>query len=385
MLRNNLALAYRAAGRTAEAIALLEQALADRERLLGTDHPDTLASRNNLAIAYRAAGRTAEAIPLHEQALADRERLLATDHPRTLASRNNLAAAYEDAGRTAEATALYEQALADSERVLGTDHPDTLASRNNLAMAYQDAGARSRRSRSTSRPSPTASGCWATDHPRTPDIAEQPRGRVRGRGAHGRGDRAPRAGPRRLRARAGHRPPDTLISRNNLAMAYQDAGRTVEAIALLEQALADSERLLGTDHPNTKAVRCEFGRPCWREPGAAVLAPPPRICTGNGHRSLTPGPGPLAFRPAARRPAPGAGIACGQLSRRACLYQLDGPQGVGQALSLSAEVRERGGNHVRGDQGPEFAAGCPVSLACALDRAVEHVTDDEREHHRLPA
>jgi len=61
--------------------------------------------------------------PLHEQALADSERLLGTDHPRTLASRNNLAAAYEEAGRTAEATALHEQALADSERVLGPTTP----------------------------------------------------------------------------------------------------------------------------------------------------------------------------------------------------------------------------------------------------------------------
>ena len=35
-----------------------EQTLAARERVLGPDHPDTLPSRNNLANAYRAAGRT---------------------------------------------------------------------------------------------------------------------------------------------------------------------------------------------------------------------------------------------------------------------------------------------------------------------------------------
>jgi hypothetical protein len=38
-------------------------------------------------------------------------------------------------------------------------------------------------------------------------------------------------------------------------MAYRDAGRTAEAIPLLERTLADSERLLGADHPNTKVVR----------------------------------------------------------------------------------------------------------------------------------
>ncbi|WP_423842205.1 tetratricopeptide repeat protein, partial [Actinomyces naeslundii] len=39
---------------------------------LGPDHPDTLTSRNNLAGAYRDAGRLDEAIPLFEQTLEDR-------------------------------------------------------------------------------------------------------------------------------------------------------------------------------------------------------------------------------------------------------------------------------------------------------------------------
>ena len=43
-------------------------------------------------MAYREAGRTAEAIPLYERTLADRERLLGLDHPNTKAVRKNLAA-----------------------------------------------------------------------------------------------------------------------------------------------------------------------------------------------------------------------------------------------------------------------------------------------------
>ena len=84
----------------AQAIMIGERLVADQERVLGPDHPDTLTARNNLAAAYQDAGRTAEAIPLHEQVLADRERVLDPDHPDTLTSRNNLAAAYQDAGRT---------------------------------------------------------------------------------------------------------------------------------------------------------------------------------------------------------------------------------------------------------------------------------------------
>ena len=63
------------------------------ESALGADdHPNTLRSRNNLAMAYRAAGRTAKAIPLLERMLADCERVLGTDHPDTKAAREGLAA-----------------------------------------------------------------------------------------------------------------------------------------------------------------------------------------------------------------------------------------------------------------------------------------------------
>ena len=211
--QNNLAAAYRAAGRAAEAIALHERTLADRERVLGPDHPDTLQSRNNLALAYRAAGRAAEAIALHERTLADRERVLGPDHPDTLGSRNNLALAYEDAGRAAEAIPLHERTLADCERTLGPDHPSTLTSRNNLAAAYQAAGRAAEAIPLLERTLADRERVLGPDHP------------------------------------------GTLSSRNNLAVAYRAAGRAAEAIPLHERTLADRERVLGPDHPDTLASR----------------------------------------------------------------------------------------------------------------------------------
>ena len=211
--RLNLAIAYRAAGRTIEAIPLYDQTLAARERVLGPDHPDTLASRNNLAVAYRDAGRTSEAITLYDQTLAARERLLGPDHPDTLTSRNNLAVAYRDAGRTGEAIALNEQTLAARERVLGPDHPDTLASRNNLALAYQAAGRTGEAITLDEQTLAARERVLGPDHP------------------------------------------DTLTSRSNLAHAYRAAGRTSEAITLHEQTLAARERVLGPDHPDTLISR----------------------------------------------------------------------------------------------------------------------------------
>ena len=211
--RSNLALAYRAAGRTAEAITMGEQTLAAMERLLGPDHPDTLTSRNNLASAYQDAGRTAEAIILHEQTLAARERLRGPDHPDTLQSRNNLASAYQDAGRTAEAITMGEQIPAAMERLLGPDHPDTLQSRNNLASAYRAAGHTAEAITMGEQTLAAMERLLGPDHPRT------------------------------------------LSSRDNLASAYRAAGRTAEAITMGEQVLAARERVLGPDHPDTLQSR----------------------------------------------------------------------------------------------------------------------------------
>lgn len=98
---------------------MTNQTLTAAVRVLGADHPQTLASRSNLAAAYEVAGDLDRAIPLQEQTLADRLRILGEDHPDTLTSRNN---------------------LAERVRVLGEDHPQTLTSRNNLATAHRSAG-----------------------------------------------------------------------------------------------------------------------------------------------------------------------------------------------------------------------------------------------------
>ena len=57
--------------------------------------------------------------------------------------------------------------------------------------------------------------------------------------------------------------PDTLASRNNLANAYEFAGRLNEAIELHEQNLADRERVLGADHPDTLASRNNLAYAYW--------------------------------------------------------------------------------------------------------------------------
>jgi hypothetical protein len=75
----------------AGALRLFRELLPDKERLLGPDHPDTLATRNNIASLTGQAGDLAGALRLLRELLPDLERLLGPDHPGTLTTRNNIA------------------------------------------------------------------------------------------------------------------------------------------------------------------------------------------------------------------------------------------------------------------------------------------------------
>ena len=253
--RNNLASAYESAGRLGEAIPLYEETLAERVEVLGSRHPDTLTSRNNLAYAYHAAGRLGEAIALFEQVSTDMVEVLGPRHPNTLASRNNLASAYQAAGRLGEAIPLYEEILAERVEVLGSRHPKTLASRNDLAYAYLVAGRLDEAIPLYEEILAERVEVLGSRHPKTlasrNDLAY----------AYLVAGRLDEAIPLYEEILAdsvevfGPRHPNTLASRNNLASAYQAAGRLDEAIPLFEQVRTDMVEVFGPRHPNTLASR----------------------------------------------------------------------------------------------------------------------------------
>ena len=253
--RNNLAGAYKSAGRLAEAVELFERVLAEYERVLGSDHPDTLAARNNLAGAYYSVGRFGEAIELFERVLAERERVLGSDHPDTLTTRNNLAGAYYFAGRFGEAIELLGRVLADRVRVLGPDHPDTLTTRNNLAFAYHSAGRFDEAIELYERVLAEQERVLGPDHPDTLTVRNNLAFAYH---SAGRFDEAIELFERVLADQErvlGPDHPGTLTTRNSLAGAYEDVGRFGEAIELFERVLADQERVLGPDHPDTLNAR----------------------------------------------------------------------------------------------------------------------------------
>lgn len=82
-----------AQGKYNDALEWHSRALAGREKALGSDHPDTLATVNNMAIVFRSQGKYDDALEWYSRALAGMEKALGSDHPRTLATAEDIARA----------------------------------------------------------------------------------------------------------------------------------------------------------------------------------------------------------------------------------------------------------------------------------------------------
>ncbi|MER7755673.1 serine/threonine-protein kinase [Kitasatospora sp. NPDC097643] len=127
-------------GRHGEAATLLERVAADRARVLGADHPDTLSARHNHGYNLGEAGRYREAAALLAQVAVDRARVLGPDDPHTLSARHNHAYNLGQSGERAQAALLLAQVAVDRARVLGPNHPHTLSARHNHAYNLGEAG-----------------------------------------------------------------------------------------------------------------------------------------------------------------------------------------------------------------------------------------------------
>ena len=246
-------LGYR--GGYAAALELEQRVLQARERLLGTEHPNTLVTRGNLARWTGAVGDAAGARDQYAALLPAVERVLGAEHLEVKAVRSSLANWTGAVGDAAGARDQYAALLPAVERVLGAEHPDTLFTRGNLAEwtgAVGDAaGARDQYAALL----PAVERVLGAEHPDT--LA------ARASLASWTGAVGDAAGARDQYAALlpavervlGAEHPDTLAARGHLASwtgAVGDAAGARDQYAALLPAV---ERVLGAEHPDTLAAR----------------------------------------------------------------------------------------------------------------------------------
>jgi hypothetical protein len=109
---HNLALVYLDAGRLESAESVMRRLVDIRSRVLGDDHPDTIASRSNLGLTL-SRRHSPEATPLLMDAWDRSRRVLGVAHPTTLSTGMSALSRYEDEGWP-------ESGAADVEQLVGT-------------------------------------------------------------------------------------------------------------------------------------------------------------------------------------------------------------------------------------------------------------------------
>ncbi len=199
---------YRQLGLYGDALPLLEQALAIRQRLKGRDDVEVAGYQESLANLYHDLGEYGQAEPLFFRALEIRRDALGADHLYVAASVNNLAYFYRLQGDYARAEPLFQQALSIHRGHHGEDHPDVAKGLNNLGDLYRARGEYARAEPYLRQAVEAQERFLAADHP---NLAE---------------------------------------SRNNLAIFFHEQGLAEQAEPLYQQSLAVFEKVLGTQHAN---------------------------------------------------------------------------------------------------------------------------------------
>jgi eukaryotic-like serine/threonine-protein kinase len=128
-------LAYQAAGKLPEAIALFERVRDAQIAKLGPDNPHTATTVNNLAVAYWMTRQLDKSVPLFEDLVKRGEAALGRRHPEVQKNVANLGVCYKDAGRLKEAIPLLEEAHQTAKNV-----PPLRGVDGQLIDAYMKAG-----------------------------------------------------------------------------------------------------------------------------------------------------------------------------------------------------------------------------------------------------
>ena len=220
-------------GSSAEAETVLAALEQDRRDRIGPGHPDTLSTRNQRWSWAARRGAVHEGVAEYRRLARDRQRVLGKDAPPTHGTRNNLAMLLIEAGEYSEAAEILEDVARQmAERFTATHRSAILARANaaNLAGIRGEAEVALDGLRA-------AHEDWCSRH---------------------------LTGTR-----------DELALRGNLGVWLDATGATSEAIAVLEETLAEQQERLDKDDPDTLITatsvaflhdREEVAAPCERDP-----------------------------------------------------------------------------------------------------------------------
>jgi eukaryotic-like serine/threonine-protein kinase len=215
---NDLGALQREKGDRRAAEPLLVEALAVRRKVLGSENKDVAETLVELGRVYEDDGQDARAEPLLREALAIRLKVLGEVDHDTAASMNELALLLWHRGDLSGAEDLFRRCLAINRITLGENHPDVSTSLNNLALIAGDRG----------------------------DFAAA--------------ERLSRQSLAIGRRTLGDKHPAVAIKLSNLSRALLEEGKYDEAAAALTEALQIATAAFGDQHPAVGNYKVNLGR-----------------------------------------------------------------------------------------------------------------------------
>jgi serine/threonine protein kinase len=213
------------------ALPLQQSALATRTRVLGADHPDTLASVEGMGDVQYGLGNFADAESSFRRALVARRHILGEDAAETLVSMNSLGLALLGEGKLDDAEPYLSHALEVRHRILGENDRYTFESLSNMGLLLQLQN----------------------------KLAEAERYDLQ----------ALQSGRHVL----GEEHTDTLIMINNVGLLFRQEGKFKQAEPYFLEALEKARRVWGDEHENTLILIYNLGRLFMSEHEPDVAAP----------------------------------------------------------------------------------------------------------------
>jgi tetratricopeptide (TPR) repeat protein len=247
-----------AKGKYGDAENLYRSVIEMRSRVLGPEHPDTLASRHRLVYALNEEEKHAEAESEARQVVRLREKILGFEHPDTLLSRYNLASALYHEGKYAEAEPLYREVSRLENIVIGPEHPRTLAARIGLANTLNDQGKYPEAISSYADVIKLDKKVYGPEHPVTLNDRMNLATVLQANGQYLAAEAEYRMVIQLQEKVIGPKHAHTLNTRNNLAELLDDEGKYAEAEAECRQIVDLEETVLGPEHRLTLNSRANL-------------------------------------------------------------------------------------------------------------------------------
>jgi eukaryotic-like serine/threonine-protein kinase len=257
-LRQTLVIAYLNQAEYDKALPLQESVLATNRRLLGEEHPTTIAAIGNMGWVLTAQGKLADAEPYVRESVEKARRVMGLNDSNTLAAISGLADLLTRQGKLDEAEPFAREAFDGYRRYWGEGHEQLIPHYWSMGHLLQrqgrldDAEHYFREALENSRPLGEKSAFLITSMSYMGSLHQ----------AQGKLDQAAhyfRAVVDESRRIMGEEHRDTIWILSSLGIVLHEQGKLVEAEPYYREALEKRRRVLGEEHPHTLISMSSMG------------------------------------------------------------------------------------------------------------------------------